>query len=233
MITNVIELGNNLSKQIRELLLDKGLVGQPEWDEVLFSLDNFINILNTPLVSKELDNYQITKRNKIENLGIVNEVVDMIEEGMTPHQISSRLKVDGLLISVREVSEFIEEYNEADILTKIDKSNISVFDTESQLERIFTELNNNLESLNNLTEEDDIRLGRAKVVKESLKNETIREIRHIIKDAAAIMNMIANLQTVREFNKVMLEEIRKESPAVAARIQKRLVECRTIFKAIY
>jgi hypothetical protein len=205
--TNIVQLGNKLVNELKFFIENKNLVGTKEANYIIESFEKFIEQLSNPIVSKELDNYKLSIQNPIEKFGLVEEVVKCIEEGKDNKEIAEGLALRGLPIESKHISAFKREYESADILTKIDKSNSSIFDTEVQLEMIFDSLQSQLQELEYVDEE---MLIRARTTKYSLKTETIRELRMAIKDAKELSEAVLNLQNTKKFNQIVLETVNKE-----------------------
>lgn len=230
--TNIVQLGNKIINELKTLLENEGLVGQSKWDYILESFEEFKIALADPLICKELDNYKIERLNSVEKLGLSSNVITLYEEGLSPREIATDLRKKGISLSENDIKNFITDYNKSSITSRIEKSNTSVFDTEVQLQTIFDDLNEALSDLNNLSNEDTKRLSNARVVKEQLQIELHKERRQSVKQASELAQAIANLQHIKEFNKMVLEEVMKESPAAYQRLIKRINEGRSIFRGL-
>jgi hypothetical protein len=205
--TNVVQLGSRLVNELKVFIENHNLVGTRDANYIIESFEEFIEQLSNPIVSKELDNYKLSIQNPIEKFGLVEEVIKCIEEGKDNKEIAEGLALRGLPIESKHISSFKKEYEKTDILTKIDKSNSSIFDTEVQLEMIFDSLQSQLQELEYVDEE---MLIRARTTKYSLKTETIRELRMAIKDAKELSEAVLNLQNTKKFNQIVLETVNKE-----------------------
>jgi hypothetical protein len=208
--TNVVQLGSRLVNELKVFIETNNLVGKSDATYLIESFESFKELLADPIVSKELDNYKLTIQNPIEKYGIADEVITMIEGGMNISSIVDHFKLRGLPIESKHVNTFSKGYQDADILTKIEKSNSSVFDTEIQLQMIFDTLTKKLADLEYA---DDDRLAKARVVKEQLEIEYIRELRMLSKDAQSLMEALMNLEQTKKFNSIVLEIINKECGA--------------------
>ena len=203
--TNVVQLGQKLSYELKTFLEYNNLIGTKEATYLVESFESFLDTLSDPIVSEKLDNYKLQVQNPIEKYGASNEVINLIEEGKSPALIVQQLGAKGLgMISIEDVKSYIKEYEQADIVTKIEKSNTSVFDTEAQLEVIFKTLQSEID---NLAYVDEEMLAKARTTKYQLKLEYLREVRMTVKDATTLAQAIENLTRQRKFNTLVLKTV--------------------------
>lgn len=204
--TNVVQLGSRLVNELKAFIENNNLVGTRDANYLIESFEQFKEMLADPLVSQELDNYKLTTQNPIEKYGVVEEVITLLEEGRSNSEIAEGLAIKGLPIESRHVLAFKKEYQSADIVRKIEKSNSSVFDTQVQFQMIFDTLNSKLADLAHV---DEDRLAKARVVKEQLEIELLREIRMLSKDAQALMEAMNNLENNKKIITIMLDTVNK------------------------
>lgn len=204
--TNVLQLGNRLHKEFRKTLEDNELIGISEWDYLLNSLSSFLDALADPLVSDNLDNYKIQRVNPIERLGLTSMVIQLIENGLTPKEISREYKGQGISISINDIESLLDSYNTAPITEKIERNNLSVFDTSQQLELLLSEILNITQEIEEISDEE---LKNARTTRSDIKIKLSAERRQTIKDAASLAQAIQMLQDTQNFKKAVLEEIGK------------------------
>lgn len=202
--TNIVQLGNRLVNELKVYIESNNLIGRPDANYLISSFEDFIDKLSDPIVSQELDNYKLTTQNPVERYGVVEEVITQLEEGKQSKDIAESLAIRGLPIEVKHITAFRREYQNADIVSKIEKSNASVFDTQVQLQMIFDSLNDKLAALAYV---DDTRLEKARVVKEQLELEYTRELRMTIKDAKDLAEAINNMQNTSKFSQIVLNTV--------------------------
>ena len=209
--TNVVQLGQKLSYELKSFLENNKLIGTKDSTYLVDSFETFLELLSDPIVSKELDNYKLQIQNPVEKYGVAAEVIALLEEGKSNGVISEHLAYKGLsMISTEDIRKFSKEYETADVINKIEKSNTNVFDTTTQLQVIFDTLNDKLAKLNYV---DDERLAKAKVVREQLELEYTRELRMTLKDAAQLAQAIENLNRQQKFNQLVLRTVSEKCGA--------------------
>jgi hypothetical protein len=204
--TNVVQLGSRLVNELKVFIENHNLVGTRDANYLIESFENFREMLADPLVSQELDNYKLKVQNPIEKYGVAEEVITLLEEGKSNPEIAEGLALRGLPIEAKHVLAFKREYKDADIISKIEKSNASVFDTQVQFQMIFDSLNSKLADLAHV---DDERLANARVVREQLELEYTRELRMTIKDAQALAEAMLNMENNKKIITIMLDTVNK------------------------
>ena len=225
--TNVVQLGSRLINELKAFIENNNLVGTRDANYLIESFEQFKEMLADPLVSQELDNYKLTTQNPIEKYGVVEEVITLLEEGRNSNEIAETLAIRGLPIEGRHVLAFKKEYQNADIVSKIEKSNSSVFDTQVQFQMIFDSLNSKLAKLAHV---DDERLANARVVREQLELEYTRELRMTVKDAKALAEAILNMENNKKVISIILETVNKEcNPTVFNKVVSEIRKQKLIF----
>ena len=227
--TNVVQLGSRLINELKVFIENHNLIGTKEANYLIDSFEQFKEMLADPLVSQELDNYKLTTQNPIEKYGVVEEVITLLEDGESNADIASSLALRGLPIESKHVLAFKREYKDADIISKIEKSNASVFDTQVQFQMIFDSLNSKLKNLETV---DDERLARARVVKEQLELEYTRELRMTIKDAQALAEAMLNMENNKKVITIMLDTVNKMcGPTVFNQVASEIRKQKLIFSS--
>lgn len=225
--TNVVQLGSRLINELKVFIENNNLVGTKEANYLIDSFEQFREMLADPLVSQELDNYKLKVQNPIEKYGVVDEVITLLEDGESNADIASALALRGLPIETKHVLAFKREYKDANIISKIEKSNASVFDTQVQFQMIFDSLNSKLADLAHV---DDERLANARVVREQLELEYTRELRMTIKDAQALAEAMLNMENNKKVISIILQTINKEcTPTVFNKVWAEIKKQKVIF----
>lgn len=204
--TNVVQLGSRLVNELKAFIENHNLVGTRDANYLIESFEQFREMLADPLVSQELDNYKLTTQNPIEKYGVVEEVITLLEEGRSNSEIAEGLAIKGLPIESRHVLAFKKEYQSADIVSKIEKSNSSVFDTQVQFQMIFDAIQTEIANLNLI---DDEVLAKARVTRPQIKLEQYRELRMLAKDAQALMEAMNNMENNKKVITIMLDTVNK------------------------
>lgn len=225
--TNVVQLGSRLVNELKVFIENHNLVGTRDANYLIESFEQFKEMLADPLVSQELDNYKLTTQNPIEKYGVAEEVITLLEDGESNADIANALALRGLPIETKHVLAFKKEYKNADIISKIEKSNASVFDTQVQFQIIFDSLNSKLKDLETV---DDERLGKARVVREQLELEYTRELRMLTKDAKELAESMMNMQNGTKILQIILQTVNKEcTPTVFNKIVAEVRKQKLIF----
>lgn len=204
--TNVVQLGSRLVNELKAFIENHNLVGTRDANYLIESFEQFKEMLADPLVSQELDNYKLTTQNPIEKYGVVEEVITLLEEGRSNSEIAEGLAIKGLPIEGRHVLAFKKEYQSANIVSKIEKSNSSVFDTQVQFQMIFDAIQTEIANLNLI---DDEVLAKARVTRPQIKLEQYRELRMLAKDAQALMEAMNNMENNKKVITIMLDTVNK------------------------
>lgn len=204
--TNVVQLGSRLVNELKTFIENHNLVGTRDANYLIESFEQFKEMLADPLVSQELDNYKLTTQNPIEKYGVVEEVITLLEEGRSNSEIAEGLAIKGLPIEGRHVLAFKKEYQSANIVSKIEKSNSSVFDTQVQFQMIFDAIQTEIANLNLI---DDEVLAKARVTRPQIKLEQYRELRMLAKDAQALMEAMNNMENNKKVITIMLDTVNK------------------------
>ncbi len=227
--TNVLQLLSSYCDRFRLSLEQSSLLGTEPWQGLLEELLGIRDLLNDPAISAPLDNYQIQKQSPVERYGVASLVIALSEDNVTPRKISEHLESQGIPISEAEIKGWLKQYETAPITTKTDMVNGSIFDTQGQLQSVFDRLHSLLDEVDDRT---DAHFASARITKEQVKLEYMKEIRQSIKDAASLAAVVANMQTVEQFKKVVVEEVGKVDPATAQRIWKKIREAKAMFSSL-
>lgn len=225
--TNVVQLGSRLINELKVFIENHNLVGTRDANYLIESFENFREMLADPLVSQELDNYKLKVQNPIEKYGVAEEVITLLEEGKSNPEIAEGLALRGLPIETKHVLAFKREYKDADIISKIEKSNASVFDTQVQFQMIFDAIQT---EMTNLELMDDEVLAKARVTRPQVKLEQLRELRMLSKDAKELSESMMNMQNGTKILQIILQTVNKEcTPTVFNKIVAEIRKQKLIF----
>jgi hypothetical protein len=225
--TNVVQLGGRLINELKVFIENNNLIGTKEANYLIDSFEQFREMLADPLVSQELDNYKLKVQNPIEKYGVVDEVITLLEDGESNADIASALALRGLPIESKHVLAFKREYKDADIISKIEKSNTNVFDTQVQFQMVFDAINNEIANLDLI---DDEVLAKARVTRPQVKLEQLREKRMMLKDAKELAESMMNMQNGTKILQIILQTVNKEcTPTVFNKIVAEIRKQKLIF----
>lgn len=227
--TNVLQALNTFCDRFRGTLEQESMIGTSPWQELLEELLGIKDLLNDPVISQPLDNYQIQPQSPVEKFGAASIVIALSEDGMNPKSISAHLETQGIPISEAEIKGWLKAYQQAPITQKPAMANGSIFDTQGQMQIVFDKLHTLLDELD---DQEDSHYLSAKITKEQVKLDYMKEIRQSIKDAASLAAVVANMQTVEQFKKVVIEEVNKVDPATAQRIWKKIREAKAMYSSL-
>lgn len=223
-MTSILKEYNEVCEQLRNELVKKELLIEPFISivEELFAIGES---LNDPVISGELDNYSLKIQSPIEKYGVASNVINLAEDGKSPEEISASLEYTGVIIDKKDIKQWLKQYENLPALKKLETSRGSIFDTQFQLQEIFERLHTLLERVE---DKEDADYARAKVVKEQVVLDYMKEIRQSVKDASALAATVASMQSVENFKQIVVEEISKLEPAVAQRIWRKIREAKQI-----
>lgn len=219
---NLIDEFKVLNKEFNYLLDKEGLLDNIEFEKLTYKFSELINLLDDPNISRPLDNLSITPKCKIDSYGLGSSIIELIESGMNTQEISKLLSVQCAdNISPIDIDIWLEEYNQSSISQKPKVIKGSIFDARNRMEEMHSML---IDLLSKVEQGDDNRFKSAKVTKEQVTLSIITEIRQTIKQASDILEKVESFQTVKEFQKMVIDCLREEAPSTQMRVMMRLKE---------
>lgn len=227
--TNVLQALRDFCEKFQQTLENQSLIGADPWQSLLEELLGIQDLLNDPVISQPLDNHQLQQVHPVEKYGVASIVLALHEDGMQPKQIALHLQSQAVPVEESHIKSWLKQYSETSITQKAEAIYGSVFDTQTQLQQLFENLNSMIEAAKG--QEDSHYLG-AKITKEQVLLEHQKELRQLIKDAGALMTTVAGMQQVGQFQKIVIEEVNKLDPATAQRIWKRVREAKLAFTTL-
>jgi hypothetical protein len=101
----------------------------------------------------------------------------------------------------------------------------SIFDARNRMEEMHSML---IDLLAKVEQGDESRFKSAKVTKEQVTLSVITEIRQTIKQASDILEKVESFQTVKEFQKLVIDCLQQEAPSTYMKVMMRLKEMNTM-----
>ena len=216
---------NSFKEDLKNLLLKHELYGIPEWDTLLSSLTQLTDSVNI-----DEDYYISLNQSPIDKYDLSDYAVKYINSGMGYKAAAEVLSINaGIVISEREVKEYIETYSVIDRVKKKKKEVGNIFDIQDRMQDIYSQL---LEHLEEIKQTDKEEFLRAKTTRQQVVLDTYKEVRMLTKDASSILESISHQEQLQEFRKVILESIKEVSPAVAQTIIRKLRQNKALFTAL-
>ena len=225
--TNVLQLLDSYIKGYKRALSSEELIGVEPWQTLLEEITGVYNLLNSPTICPEIDNHAIVQKSKITQYGVETIVTSLYEEGFKPTEISNQLQSQGLVVSSKEIKEWLNDYSIMPIVDKATYQYGSVFDTQTQMQNIFNKLNYLLAEV-----EDTDRGQFRKTSKQEVILQYMTELRMTLKDATSLAATVSNLEAIESYKQVVLEEVGKVDPIVRQKIIRRLQEAKILLRNI-
>lgn len=229
---NVVQLYISFIGRLKAQLEINSYIGLEPWQSLLEEAYQIKDLLNNPIISQPLNNAELKKgkkQNPVDKYGMQSLVISLYEDGLGFKKIAEYLEAQGLPITNTDVSDWIKDYSVSDITTQVELSNGSVFDTQFQLQDLFDKI---YKLLQEIQIRDDADYKAAKTTKEQVKLEIYKELRMSVKDAATLATAVANMQTIENFKKIVIEEVNKLDPGTAQRIWKKIREAKSMFSSL-
>lgn len=201
-------------------LISRELLGSEPWNGLLLEISELIKLLDCPEIAG--DTLVMERVDKIDASSMGKAVLNMQKAGLSNKEISeSLLSYTGMDISAEEVRVWLSNYNQSALSDKASIVRGSVFETRGRLEEIHLLVQKHLETIE-LAEEDTF--ARAKTTKAQVQLEVYRELRQLYKDANQLVTSVQQLNTIKEFQEVVLDIISNVSPQAYHQILKELKE---------
>lgn len=209
-----------------KLLTAKSLLGKADSDRLLDKIVTLKEIIQT----LNLNINTLSNQSIIDTLGLGDNIIYLRDSGNDFRAISKVLSTQtGRIISANEVQNWLESYDSASLLKNPRGTIGSVFDTRSVMENLFMELYAHLEKVK---KEDDKKFADARTTRSQVELDIYKEIRHLTKDAAAIIESISNMQRYKEFQRLVIESIDEVSPEAKQQIMRKLKDQKALFNSL-
>jgi hypothetical protein len=196
---------------------------------ILEELYGITESLQSPAIAENLDNYALQISSPVEKYGVGSKVITLAEEGKSSEEISISLAYSGVTIDKKDISKWLKQYEGLSTSEKIESSRGSIFDTQYQLQEVFERLHSLMESVEN---KEDNHYYKGKTIKEQVILDVVKEIRQSVKDASQLASTVASMQSVENFQKIVVEEVSKVDPDVAQTIWRRLKEAKSFYNSM-
>jgi hypothetical protein len=206
-------------RRFKQELISRGLLGSEPWNSYLSEVAELINLLDDPVV---LGQVAIEKVDKIDASGMGRTILNMLKAGLTPKEMVDTLRsYTGMDISAEEIKGWVDNYNHSCLSDRPSIVRGSVFETRGRLEEIHLLVQKHLETIE-LTEDESF--AKAKTTKAQVQLEVYKELRQLYKDANQLVTSVQQLNTIREFQEVVLDVVSNISPQAYHQILKELKE---------
>jgi phage terminase Nu1 subunit (DNA packaging protein) len=228
--TDLIESIKEWKVRFNRGLLDMGVYGREPLASLIVELEGYLDVLEDPTVSENLNNFSLARLHPIDRLGCGLVVTKLYEQGLSTKEISSQITTySSHQVSEADVDLWLKDYQASPISQRRDKVNSSIFDTANQLELLAVRLS---ELSIQAEQTDDQIFAAARTTEVQVKLEIQKELRATVKDASSIIKAIHEMNTVKEMAKVIVEEIGRVDPKVQRAIYQSLRNKSVLFKTL-
>lgn len=212
--------------RLRAYFLSKSLMGTPAATELLEDIDDLIKGLDVPAGG----GITLDKVHVIDRLGCGLSVLSMYCDGTDTATISKVLGTQtGTEITPSEVQQWVDNYETSGVVRKNTMANHSIFDTKNRMEDLQLMLERLLADVEMA---DPSEFARAKTTRYEVQLAAIGQLRSTVKDARQVVEALHQMNTYHELARIIVEEIRTQSPAVAQRILQVLKKKGVLVKAV-
>lgn len=215
---------DNLEYQLKEIFLKYELLGKEEIVDLLETIHSLIEN-----IEKHKEIYLPIEAHPIDKYGMRELVINLANHGTAHSQIASVISIQtGIVISTREVSNWLDNYSNLSIVQK-NSQTANVFDIQNGMQSIYAQLLDHLEIVKETDQEDYF---KAKTTKQQVVLETYKEIRALTKDAASILQVISKQEQLESFKNAVLDSIKEVSPSTAQIIVKKLKDNKALYNSL-
>jgi len=227
---NLILGFKGLSVQLKTLI-DAG-EDLPITEVVLIAqeLEGLVQLLDDPIISAPLDNFNLSQVSKIDLLNLGKDVLGLYKTGSSLSQIAKTCSQQvGQPINKKEVQQWIDEFDQRSVSGKQRIVYGSIFDTTDRLEEIYISI---MKLSETVKARDENYYKSAKVVREQVELEVMRELRQLVSEADKLASKIRMAEDMRRFTSLVIECLKKEAPMVYTRVLKLLREEQAAFRQL-
>jgi hypothetical protein len=226
MDSNIVESLSAWRGRLRSYFLSKSLMGTPVTTELLEDLDDIIKGLDIPTDG----GLTVNRVHAIDRLGCGLSVLSMYCDGMDAPNISKVIQTQtGVDIQPAVVQQWVDNYEATGVVRRNSMANHSIFDTKNRMEDLQLMLERLLADVETA---DPTEFARAKTTRYEVQLAAIGQLRSTVKDARQVVEALHQMNTYHELARIIVEEIRLESPAVAQRILQVLKKKGVVVKAV-
>ena len=226
MNMDIVESLSGWRGRLKSYFLSKSLMGTPTATELLEDIDDIIKGLDVPADG----GLALNKVHPIDRLGCGLSVLSMYCDGTDAATISKVLETQtGVVVIPSEVQQWVDNYEASGVVRRNSMANHSIFDTKNRMEDIYLMLQR-LQS--DIEMADPAEFARAKTTRYEVQLAAAGQLRSAVKDARQVVEALHQMNTYHELARIIVEEIRTESPAVAQRILQVLKKKGVVVKAV-
>lgn len=223
---DIVEFLSDWRGRLRVYLLSKSLMGTPTTTELLEDLDDIIKGLDVPTGG----GLTLNNVHPIDKLGCGLVVLSMHCDGTDMVAISKVIQTQtGVEVAASEVQKWIDNYETSGVVRRNSMANHSIFDTKNRMEDLQLMLERLLADIEMA---DPSEFARAKTTRYEVQLAAVGQLRSTVKDARQVVEALHQMNTYHELARIIVEEIRTESPAVAQRILQVLKKKGVVVKAV-
>lgn len=223
---DIVESLSGWRARLKAYFLSKSLMGAPPTTELLEDLDDLIKGLDVPADA----GLTLDRVHAIDRLGCGLSVLSMYCDGTDTATISKVLETQtGVEITPSEVQQWVDNYEASGVVRRNSMANHSIFDTKNRMEDLQLMIQR---LLADVEVEDPAVFARAKTTRYDVQLTAIAQLRSTVKDARQVVEALHQMNTYHELARIIVEEIRTESPAVAQRILQVLKKKGVVVKAV-
>jgi len=227
---NIIFAFKDLADRLKNIVEDKETITQEELIPIVQEFEGLIDMLDDPIIGSPLNNFTLEEVNKIDLFNLGRTVLSYKKLGQTFGSIAKLCsQQSGERITRNDVQAWIEEFDQKSISGKQRVIYGSVFDTTDRLEEIYIAI---LQLRDTIREKDNDYYKSAKVVKEQVELELMRELRQVIGEAEKLASKIQMAKDIQRFTNLVLSCLKKEAPMVHTRVLTLLREEQAAFKQL-
>lgn len=223
---DIVESLSGWRGRLRAYFLSKSLMGTHPTTELLEDLDDIIKGLDVPAGG----GLTLNKVHPIDRLGCGLSVLSMYCDGTDTATISNVIQAQtGVEVTPTEVQQWVDNYEASGVVRRSTMTNHSIFDTKNRMEDLQLMLERLLADVEMA---DPSEFARAKTTRYEVQLSAIAQLRSTVKDARQVVEALHQMNTYHELARIIVEEIRAESPAVAQRILQVLKKKGVVVKAV-
>jgi hypothetical protein len=222
----VIGINNWVTRYRRELLSSE-MLGMEPWSSLLVEIQELALMLDKAGSEAPL---KIEKLNPVDASGMGKAIIKMNREGLSYKEISDSLALStGMELEPRDIKIWLETYNHSSVSSKASLVRGSVFETKGRLEEVHLLIHKHIEDIEMMDEEQ---FTRAKTTKAQVMLDVYKEMRQLYKDANQLVNAVQQLNTIKEFQEVVLNIISDISPQAYHQILKELKQRKALMSSL-
>lgn len=224
-IRGVVDLYEEVYDELIEYLCTEGLITKEPWSAFASKLKDCLDLLNDNNISG-MDPQPLKLMNLVDKFSLGSQVKALYSQGKGPEDISEYFITDmGIDIPASQIETWLVDYKSAPVVRPNEGRWGNVFDVGTQLQTLFEELSTFIQDVKDRDNND----FKGKSDKSEILLAHTSEKRQLLKDAKELLTTIKMIEDNVNMKNVLLEELRKESPACAQRVMIRWRDVRQSF----